>query len=77
MRSDNLMCAAAAAAAPGCLPCVLQDTVSTICHVQEVFGVTETSLLNFVVSDGSTLVATRFVNPPGSQAATLYYAEGE
>jgi glutamine amidotransferase len=56
---------------------VLQDTVSTICHVQEVFGVTETSLLNFVVSDGSTLVATRFVNPPGSQAATLYYAEGE
>lgn len=36
----------------------------------------DTSLLNFVVSDGSTLIATRFVRPESDGAATLYYAEG-
>ena len=35
------------------------------------------SLLNFVVSDGSTLVATRFVSPDTETPASLYYAEGE
>lgn len=34
------------------------------------------SLLNYVVSDGSTLIATRFVRPEAEGAATLYYAEG-
>lgn len=36
----------------------------------------DVSLLNFVVSDGATMVATRFVRPESEAAATLYYAEG-
>ena len=36
----------------------------------------EVSLLNFVVSDGATLVATRFVSRDDCAAATMYYAEG-
>jgi hypothetical protein len=50
--------------------------VATITRVQREQGVTDTSLLNYVVSDGTTLLATRFVSPEGGAAATLYYAEG-
>ena len=53
-----------------------QDTIATICRVQREQGVGDTSLLNFVVSDGTSLLATRFVAPEGGAAATLYYAEG-
>lgn len=54
----------------------LQAAISTICEVQEAMGVRDVSLLNFVVSDGCTMIATRFVRPEGEAAATLYYAEG-
>lgn len=39
-------------------------------------GISDVSLLNFVVSDGATMIATRFVRPETEAAATLYYAEG-
>jgi hypothetical protein len=55
---------------------LLQAAISTICEVQDSLGVRDISLLNFVVSDGSTLIATRFVRPDSESAATLYYAEG-
>lgn len=55
----------------------MQDTVAAIVRAQRECGVADTSLLNFVVSDGTTLVATRFVWPESEGAATLYYAEGE
>jgi hypothetical protein len=55
---------------------LLQAAISTICEVQDAMGVRDISLLNFVVSDGSTLIATRFVRPESESAATLYYAEG-
>jgi hypothetical protein len=55
---------------------LLQAAISTICEVQDAMGVRDISLLNFVVSDGSTLIATRFVRPDSESAATLYYAEG-
>jgi hypothetical protein len=51
--------------------------VATICRVQRERGVADTSLLNFVVSDGITMIATRFVSPESGNAASLYYAEGE
>jgi hypothetical protein len=54
----------------------LQACIATIVSVQEKHGVTATSLLNFVVSDGCALIATRFVSPPTEKAASLYYAEG-
>ncbi len=53
-----------------------QDTISAIAREQRAAGVRATSLLNFVVSDGATLIATRFVEPAQESAATLYYAEG-
>ncbi|KAF8073182.1 Cndp1 [Scenedesmus sp. PABB004] len=61
---------------PDVLVTAMQAAISTICGVQDQLGVTDISLLNFVVSDGSTLIATRFVRPEGEAAATLYYAEG-
>lgn len=53
-----------------------QATVATILEVQAAHGVTATSLLNFVISDGATMIATRFVHPASERAASLYYAEG-
>lgn len=55
-------------------PC--QATIATITAIQRAHGITDASLLNYCVSDGTTLVATRFVNPPTHDAASLYYAEG-
>lgn len=55
----------------------IQDTISTIGRHQKAAGITTTSLMNFVVSDGNTLVATRYVSgAPGTNPATLYFAEG-
>ncbi len=54
----------------------LQATLASIRTAQEGAAITEVSLLNFVVSDGSTLVATRYVSHEGEEAASLYYAEG-
>jgi hypothetical protein len=54
----------------------MQDTITCMADVQEKFGVTETSILNYVVSDGNHLIATRYVFPESANAASLYYAEG-
>jgi len=58
------------------LQTALQAAISTITKVQDQLGVQDVSLLNFVVSDGATMIATRFVRPETEAAATLYYAEG-
>lgn len=54
----------------------LQATFASITEAQQAAGITEVSLLNFVVSDGSTLVATRYVSHEEEEPASLYYAEG-
>ena len=54
----------------------VQATLATITKAQEEAAVAEVSLLNFVVSDGATLVATRYVSRDDEEAASLYYAEG-
>jgi predicted glutamine amidotransferase len=54
----------------------LQATIATVARVQAEAGITDTSLLNFVVSDGATMVATRYVSNDAEQPASLYYAEG-
>ena len=53
-----------------------QATFATIREAQEAAGVAEVSLLNFAVSDGATLIATRYVSHAHEEAASLYYAEG-
>ena len=54
----------------------VQETVATISRVQAEAGVSELSLLNFVVSDGATMVATRYSSSPTQEPASLYYAQG-
>lgn len=54
----------------------LQATIATISRIQKEAGVTDLSLLNFVVSDGVTMLATRFVNHDNEAPASLYFAEG-
>lgn len=54
----------------------LQATLALVAKVQQGAGITETSLLNFVVSDGHTLIASRCVFPEDGAAASLYYSEG-
>ncbi|KAL6762357.1 nucleophile aminohydrolase, partial [Haematococcus lacustris] len=54
----------------------MEATIATISALQQAQGITATSLLNYVVSDGTCLIATRFVNPANGDAASLYYAEG-
>lgn len=55
---------------------IAQATFASITAAQEEAGITEVSLLNFAVSDGSTLIATRYVSHEDEEPASLYYAEG-
>jgi Cys-Gly metallodipeptidase DUG1 len=56
----------------------IQDTISKISAIQKEAGIpaSDTSLLNFIVSDGTTLVATRYVSNEKETPASLYFAEG-
>lgn len=57
----------------------LEETILIIKAATEAAGVTEMSLLNFVVSDGNALIATRFVinsADPDAPAASLYWSSG-
>ncbi|KAL4857151.1 Cys-Gly metallodipeptidase DUG1 [Chlorella vulgaris] len=63
---------------PDVLLCALQKTIATISRIQADAGVArcDISLLNFVVSDGRSLIATRYVSNADEAPASLYYAEG-
>ncbi len=39
-------------------------------------GVNQPSLLNFAVTDGQTVIATRYVSMDGVEPATLYFSSG-
>lgn len=54
----------------------MQATIATITKCQQEAGITEVSLLNFVVSDGNNMIATRYVSHDSESPASLYYAEG-
>jgi len=73
------------AIAPAQLQAVVRTTIRRLCDACDAEGVEGASLLNFVVSDGNTLVATRYVHVAASaspeekanaRAATLYFASG-
>lgn len=61
---------------PDVLLRALQATIATISRIQAACGVTETSLLNYVISDGVTTLASRYVSSESASPASLYYAEG-
>jgi glutamine amidotransferase len=55
----------------------LQHVFELVMRTQKEAGVdAECSLLNYVVTDGGTLIATRYVTPDSAGPASLYYAEG-
>jgi glutamine amidotransferase len=51
-------------------------TISTLNSLARSAGITEPSLLNFCISDGETVVATRYVSSKHDEAASLYYSSG-
>ncbi len=54
---------------------LLQATFATITAAQEEADISDISLLNFVVSDGVSMIATRYVSHSTEDPASLYYAE--
>lgn len=66
--------------APDVMLMALQKTLQFIGETQAAAGLDDssenTSLLNFVVTDGETLIATCCVSPTDEKPASLYYAEG-
>ncbi|KAK3234737.1 hypothetical protein CYMTET_55016 [Cymbomonas tetramitiformis] len=52
----------------------LETVINIILDAQEEAGITETSLLNFVVTDGNCVVSSRVVSNPSERPASLYYA---
>ena len=54
----------------------LQETIATVERVQQAAGITAPSLLNFVLSDGCSVIASRYASGVGAKAATLYFSWG-
>ena len=54
----------------------LEATIQHLLRLQAEHGIDELSLMNFVVSDGSAVVACKFVWPPTAKPSSLYYTEG-
>ena len=54
-----------------------RKTLNQLNELREEFGVTEPAFLNFVVSDGHSLLISRYVSDPeNEEARSLYYALG-
>jgi len=54
----------------------MMETIAFINQLCKQAGVTNPSLLNFVVTDGSTVVATRYISSRTSEASSLFFSSG-
>lgn len=54
----------------------MEDAIGQICEWQEEAGIAGTSLLNFCVTNGESVVASRFCPNEDHQCASLYLASG-
>ncbi|KAJ7642008.1 N-terminal nucleophile aminohydrolase [Roridomyces roridus] len=52
------------------------DTITSFNAFAEDAGVTEPSLMNFCVTDGETVIATRYISSSKDEAASLWYSSG-
>ena len=52
------------------------ETIALINEYTEAVGATEPSLLNFCVTDGHSVVATRYISSTMEEAASLYFSTG-
>jgi len=61
-------------------PDVLKDamlkTIATFNEFAREFSITEPSLMNFCVTDGETVVVTRYISSKADEAASLWFSSG-
>ena len=61
---------------PSSIHKAVESSIRRINELCREANITTASLLNFAVTDGETLVASRYVNDATSNAASLYFASG-
>lgn len=61
---------------PHVLRQAMLDTIKTLNSLIQDAGITEPSLMNFCVTDGETVVATRYISSKTDEAASLYFSSG-
>ncbi|KAK7064263.1 Phosphoacetylglucosamine mutase [Favolaschia claudopus] len=61
---------------PDILRRAMLDTIATMNDLAEAVGITEPSLMNFCVTDGDTVIATRYISSDKDEAASLWFSSG-
>ncbi|KAI0361529.1 N-terminal nucleophile aminohydrolase [Trametes cingulata] len=61
---------------PATLQKAMLDTIAHINQLLEEHDITEPSLMNFCVTDGETVVATRYISSRTEEAASLWFSSG-
>lgn len=61
---------------PSVLRQAMLDTIAKLNSLARDANVTEPSLMNFCVTDGQTVVATRYISSKRDEAASLYFSSG-
>ncbi|KAI0815033.1 nucleophile aminohydrolase [Irpex lacteus] len=61
---------------PDTLRKAMQDTIAHLNEMADEAGITEPSLLNFCVTDGESVVATRYISSRHEEAASLWFSSG-
>ncbi|EKM61102.1 uncharacterized protein PHACADRAFT_134287 [Phanerochaete carnosa HHB-10118-sp] len=61
---------------PEVLRQAMLDTIAHINMLTEEAGITEPSLLNFCVTDGESVIATRYISSRQDEAASLWFSSG-
>lgn len=54
----------------------MEETIRTLVQLSLEQKIEEPSTMNFCVSDGKTVIATRYINHPTQDPASLYFASG-
>jgi len=52
------------------------DTITTLNYYADLAGIIEPSLMNFCVTDGESVVATRYISSRHDEAASLWFSSG-
>ncbi|KAJ8595922.1 N-terminal nucleophile aminohydrolase [Rhizopogon salebrosus TDB-379] len=52
------------------------DTIAALNQYAEEAGITEPSLMNFCVTDGESIIATRYISSRHDEAASLWFSSG-
>jgi len=60
----------------GALRKAMLDTIASLNEFADAVGITEPSLMNFCVTDGETVVATRYISSRKDEAASLWFSSG-